>query len=167
MKNPRFIFGLFVILLGVSFLIDIPLFRFSLALLVMWLGFSIITGNNSHKRFIKKSENSENSINRVLIFSGIKQKALSDNFTKAELVVVFGGGELDLSQVKTKQKQVSIEVVAIFGGLKIIIPPSWQVNSEGMGILGGFNNQTQLKGAKKTTAIVEGVAIFGGVDISN
>jgi len=83
------------------------------------------------------------------------------------LVVVFGGGELDLSQVKTKQKQVTIEVVAIFGGLKIIIPPSWQVKSEGVGILGGFNNQAQLKGSKKTTAIIEGVAIFGGVDISN
>ena len=167
MKNPRFIFGLFVILIGVSFLIEIPLFRFALAFFVMWLGFSIITGSDAHKRIIKSSKNSEDSINRVLIFSAIKQKVLSNDFSKAELVVVFGGGELDLSQVKTKQKQVTIEVVAIFGGLKIIIPPSWQVKSEGVGILGGFNNQAQLKGSKKTTAIIEGVAIFGGVDISN
>lgn len=167
MSQSRFFFGILIILIGISLLVDFPLLRFAFPLLIIWLGIKMISRPVGKKSPTSTSENSENIINRVLIFSGIKQRVLSDDFQKAELVVVFGGGELDLSQAKTKQKQIEIEVVAVFGGMKIIVPKNWHVQSEGMGILGGFNNKTELSGTKKTTAKIDGVAIFGGVEVVN
>jgi predicted membrane protein len=166
MSQTRIILGLLVIVFGISLLIDIPVFKFAFAAIIIWIGFSIITGRSGHQKFLTQSENAEDSINRVLIFSGLNQKVKSDNFQKAEVVAIFGGGELDLSKVKTKQTNVPLEFVAIFGGLKVILPPTWQVQSEGVGILGGFNNQAQSQGTK-TKAIIKGVAIFGGVDITS
>lgn len=167
MSQSRLFFGLFIIAIGVSILIGFPLLKYAVPIIIIWIGIRMISSNSNRNSFVPSSKNSENKISRVLIFSGIKQRALSDDFQEAELVIVFGGGELDLSKAKTKQKQVAVEVVTIFGGLKITVPKDWHVQSEGMGILGAFENKTELTGTKKTTANVNGVAIFGGVEVVN
>jgi predicted membrane protein len=167
MKRSRLVLGVLVILIGLSFLIDIPIFKFAFALFVIWLGVRILTGSSGKTEFLSKSETAENSINRVLIFSGINQKLKSKDFQGGELVTVFGGGDLDLTESATKQDSLSLELVAIFGGIKVKLPESWNVNSEGVGVLGAFENRTKPGKEKGPTITIKGAAIFGGVEVVN
>jgi predicted membrane protein len=162
----RFLFGAFIILLGLGFLFDVNLLRFLIPLFLIIIGIRIITGNNRNWDMSKRSESKDDSFKRVAIFSPINERVSSDNFQRAEAVAVFGGGEIDLSQAKTKAKQVNLELVAVFGGLKVIVPKNWKVSSEGIGIIGGFSNNTKGDGAVVNVKL-EGVAIFGGVEVVN
>lgn len=163
--NGRVIIGSILILIGLSAVFDFPFFNLLFAGFIIWLGIKIISGSSD--QFRTSSETNDDQIKRVLIFSGIDQKVTSNNFTGGEIVAVFGGGDVDLSQVKTRSNKVELNFVTIFGGLKVKIPSSWSVNSEGMGILGGFNNRSKGEGKKVTVATIKGVAIFGGVEIVN
>lgn len=161
----RFIFGAFIILLGLGFLFDTNLIRFLLPLILIIIGLRIISGNNRNWDISKKSESKDDKFSRVAIFSPINEKITAENFQKAEAVAVFGGGEIDLSQSRTKAKNIELELVAVFGGIKVIVPTTWKINSEGVGILGGFTNNT--KGNGSVNVKLQGVSIFGGVEVVN
>lgn len=166
MNYSRLIIGAIIILIGINILFDIDIFRIIFPILLIWLGTRIIWGKESTS-FTTKSEAREDKIKRVLIFSGVRQKLLSEDFEGGEIVAIFGGAEIDLSRVKTKQKRIQLDLVAILGGIKITLPESWSVRSEGIGILGGFNNEAG-KDSKKTVEVeLKGVAILGGVDVVN
>ena len=166
MNYTRLIIGSIIILIGINILFDIDIFRILFPLLLIWLGARIIWGKDNSS-FTTQSESREDKLKRILIFSGVQQKVQSDNFEGGEIVTIFGGAEIDLSNAKTKQKQIQLDLVAILGGIKITLPPTWSVCSEGVGILGGFNNQAG-KDSKKTVEVnLKGVAILGGVDIVN
>ncbi len=142
MNQARSIVGILIILLGVSFIFNFPVFRIALAILVIWLGIRLLTGSPNQINFNNPSATVEDKIDRVLILSGINQVYKSQNF---------GGGQ----------------VIAIFGGLKLTVPQSWTIRSEGIGILGGFNNNTETKGKQPIEARIKGVAILGGVEVVN
>lgn len=164
--NARFVVGILIIILGISILFDLNLFKLILPLFLIWIGIQIISGKDMSHHEMKEA--SEDKIKRVLMFSGINQKIMTENFQGGEIVTVLGGGQIDLSEVKTKEKQITLELVAIMGGLEITIPKNWKVISEGVGILGGFDNQVKASEGKKTTDIyIKGVAVLGGVVIKN
>lgn len=167
MNNPRTIVGLIIMLAGVSALFEFPFFKILFACLLIYIGYRIITGAGRDWSYPRQTESKDDDLKQVFIFSGINKKILSSNFEKAEVVAVFGGGEVDLSGVKTDKKTIPMDFVAIFGGLKIILPKDWNVRSEGVGIVGGFTNKTTGVESGKVTAHVKGVAIFGGVEITD
>lgn len=167
MNKFRILLGLVIILLGISMLFGVNLLRYVFPLLLIWIGFYIISGKQGLPTFSSQEKSEEDQLNRVLIFSRINQRVLSDNFKKAEVVAIFGGGEIDLSQVKTKQEQVNLELVTVFGNLEIILPPEWQTQADGVGILGNFSSQAAAEKPIKTKAKIEGVAVFGRVLIKN
>jgi len=167
MNNGQIILGILLMIWGVSWLFGLSLFHVVIPLLLVWLGIRVITGKNSDAPWEKTEEGSSGIIKRVLIFSGLNKKFISKDFTGAEFLCIFGGGEIDLSSVETKSKKVTLDVTAIFGGLKITVPASWSIKSEGLGILGGFNNQTIPPSVAKVQVDLKGAAIFGGVDILN
>jgi predicted membrane protein len=108
-------------------------------------------------------------IDAVNIFGGSKQQVFSKNFKGGDVVSVFGGCDLNLTQADF-EGTVTIDVIAIFGGVKIIIPPSWVVKTELTPIFGGVDDKRSIspmgEGPHKIIKIT-GVAIFGGVDIRN
>ena len=165
--NPRLIIGILIILVGVSFLINFPVFKFAFALFIIWIGIKVLTGNREKFEFQSTGKTEEDEISRILVFSGINRRFLSKNFKGGEVVAIFGGGDIDLSEVDTKEKEITLDVVAIFGGLRVKVPDTWTIKSEGVGIIGGFNNNTKQKEKGTVTATVKGIAIFGGVDIVN
>jgi predicted membrane protein len=167
MNNRRLIFGFLVILTGISLLFNVNIFRFLIPLIIIILGLRIIMGGEEKKLSGKGARTSENSINRVVIFSGLNTKYQSEDFKGGSVVAVFGGGEIDLTEAKSQEKEVKLDVVAIFGGLKVRVPKNWQVNSEGVGILGAFENRTAREGPEQTRLRVEGVGILGGVEVTN
>jgi predicted membrane protein len=114
-------------------------------------------------------DNENDFIDAVNVFSGSKRQVYSKNLKGGDIVSVFGGCDLDLTQADF-QDNVSIDIVAIFGGVKLIIPPSWVVRSEISPIFGGLDDKravTPVTGEPIKIITIKGVAIFGGVSISN
>jgi predicted membrane protein len=163
--NSRIIFGTIVILVGVGFLFDFNILRFLIPVFLIFIGLQILTGR-SQPWNPSETTSREDVLERVAVFSGIKQRVTSENFKKAEIVAVFGSGEIDFSETKSKSKTIELDLVAVFGGVKVRIPQNWYVSSEGVGILGGFSDNTAA-GGKDVKCLVKGVALFGGVEIVN
>jgi len=119
----------------------------------------------SHQPIMDKSD----VIDSVSVFGGTSQKIFSKDLKGGEIIAVFGGSEINLTQADF-QGNIIIEVVAIFGGIKIILPPTWEIKSEVVAIFGGMDDKRAVMpfgdGSRKIV-IIKGVALFGGVDIRN
>jgi predicted membrane protein len=108
-------------------------------------------------------------LDSVNVFAGSHQNVYSKNFKGGDVIAIFGGCDLNLTQTDF-EGSIVIDVVAIFGGVKIIVPPSWEVKSEVTAVFGGMDDKRAVGPANellKKTLIVKGVALFGGVEIRN
>jgi predicted membrane protein len=118
---------------------------------------------------LPRNSSDHDVIDSVNVFSGAHQNMFSKNFKGGEVVAVFGGCDLNLTQADFKGT-IILDVVAIFGGVKIIIPPTWEVKSEVTAIFGGLDDKRALmpyNGEERKIVIIKGIALFGGVDIRN
>jgi predicted membrane protein len=162
-------------------MIDADVSRFFFPLLFTALGVYLIFSPKKHsfrrrKRMMQLDDagnptdgDSIDTIDSVNIFSGTHKRAFSKNLKGGDIVAVFGGCDLNLTQADF-QGTITIDIVAIFGGVKIIIPPTWQIKSELTAILGGMEDKTTVMpfGAEpEKILIIRGLALFGGVDIRN
>jgi len=104
------------------------------------------------------------------IFSGTKKVVLSKNFKGGEIVSVFGGCEIDLTQADMTSP-ADLEVTAIFGGATLIVPSNWAINhSETVTIFGGIGDKRRIApspDAPAKTLILRGTMIFGGMEIKS
>jgi predicted membrane protein len=101
------------------------------------------------------------------IFGGTKKKIISKNFKGGEIVTVFGGAEIDLSQAEISGPVV-LEMTQLFGGTKLIIPAHWHLQSEMVTILGGTEdkrNPSSFSSDPSKTLILHGTVALGGIDI--
>ena len=116
----------------------------------------------------KKTSNND-YLDSVNVFGGSHQTIYSKNFKGGEVVAVFGGCDLNLSQADF-EGEIIIDITAIFGGCKIILPAGWQVKQEVTAIFGGLDDKRSVvpnfEGPHKLV-IIRGIAMFGGVDIRN
>lgn len=121
------------------------------------------TGNTQGQPYYSGDEH----LDAVSIFGSVKKTIYSKNFQGGEIVNVFGGAEIDLTQADIKGR-VTIDVTQIFGGVKMIVPSHWTVVSDVAAIFAGFDDKRV-----KTTApldankvlVLSGTSIFAGVDI--
>jgi predicted membrane protein len=109
-------------------------------------------------------------LDSVNVFGGSHQRIFSKNFKGGDVIAIFGGCDINLTQADFNNT-ITLDVVAIFGGCKIIVPPGWEVKSEVTAIFGGMDDKRAVgpvstDGSRKIL-IVKGVALFGGVDIRN
>lgn len=108
-------------------------------------------------------------IESISFFSGNQHKVHSKNFKGGDVVAVFGGADINLTQ-SDFEGIVKIDIVAVFGGVKLVVPPGWEVRSEVAAIFGGIDDKRTLgvpAVEPRKILIIEGVALFGGVDIRN
>lgn len=162
----RWFIGLILIAIGLSSLFEINLFKFVFPVLMIWLGWMIISKDKNSHRTSDEREIASDSLNEVYIFSGTRKKIKSTDFNGGKAVAVFGGIELDLSETKTKSKSITMEMEAIFGGVRVRIPKNWEVDSVGMSaVMGGFDNRTDTEEKKDVKLLVSGAAVFGGIEI--
>ncbi|MDP2414773.1 LiaI-LiaF-like domain-containing protein [Daejeonella sp.] len=110
----------------------------------------------------------EDKIESVSIFGGVKKNIVSKDFQGGEIVNFFGGCEINLMQADIKGR-VKIEVVQVFGGTKIIVPANWTIHSEMVAIFGGIEDKRppQLNAIPDKILVIEGTSIFGGIDIKS
>ena len=119
------------------------------------------------------SESSEPRLNDVDIFWGTRRRILSKNFLGGEIVAIFGGFEIDLTQADFPGNEIAIDIVAIFGGGEIRVPVNWDVVVENVGIFGGSHNKTwhpeqpSAGGPPIKRLHIKGISIFGGITIKN
>jgi hypothetical protein len=141
-------------------------------------------GERMHKTWQNPANYSESGsprINEVNIFWGGKRRIVTKNFSGGEIVAIFGGFDIDLTESDMQGSQIEIEVVTIFGGGDIRVPRNWEVVMDAVGIFGGCSDRTYhpdppAPGATNPDGspvpqpkrlIVKGVAIFGGLNVKN
>ena len=101
----RIIIGVLLILIGISALTGLALFRFAFAAFIIVLGVHILMGREErHKKYHASSDElsttSDDLLNEVAIFSPLNKHVTSQVFKGGKVVVVFGGGDIDLSKAK-------------------------------------------------------------------
>lgn len=102
------------------------------------------------------------------IFGNVKKVIYSKDFKGGEIVSIFGGAEIDLSQADIKGPVV-LEIVSFFGGTKLIIPPHWEIRPEATAIFGGVEDKRlrQSITSPDKVLILQGTSIFAGIDIKS
>ncbi|MFI5131644.1 MAG: LiaF domain-containing protein [Chitinophagales bacterium] len=113
--------------------------------------------------------NDEDFVDSTAIFGGAKKNIISKNFKGGDLVNIFGGTDLDLTQADFTGTAV-IELTTIFGGTKLIIPTNWAIQSDAVIIFGGLEDKRKMPSVAENpdkTLVLKGTVIFGGIDIKS
>lgn len=104
------------------------------------------------------------------VFGGTEKIVLSKNFKGGDMVNVFGGSQINLTQADIHGKAV-LEVTCIFGGATLIVPPNWVVKSEAVTIFGGIGDKRRDIGnytdSETKLLILKGTVLFGGIEIKS
>lgn len=123
--------------------------------------------------FIPVSEESyseDDIIDTTSIFGGTKKVVLSKNFKGGDMVNIFGGSEIDLTQADVNGTAL-LEITAIFGGATLIVPSNWAVKSEAVTIFGGINDKRRNISSgteiKSKALVLKGTVLFGGIEIKS
>ncbi len=81
-------------------------------------------------------------------------------------LAIMGGIDIDLTQARFAEKDVTITVVAIMGGVDIVVPEGLTVVVNGAGIMGAFEDSARVTGPADGPIVrINGVALMGGVDV--
>ncbi|MDF2193041.1 LiaF domain-containing protein [Paraflavitalea sp. CAU 1676] len=106
------------------------------------------------------------ALNVVSIFGNVKKVMYTKDLKGGEIVSIFGGAEINLTQADFKGPIV-IEVVQVFGGTKLIVPPHWSIRSEAVAIFGGIEDKRppQPTTSSDKVLILQGTALFAGIEI--
>lgn len=175
-----------LVAIGLVFMVDEFFYGWSLKqyfwpILVIGVGLAMIFGRRNKKwdgskwkeEYIRYDETYNDSTDRldsVAIFGSVRKSVISKDFKGGEMVSVFGGSELNLSQAEFKG-QIVLEIVNVMGGTKLIIPSNWELHtSEVVSIFGGIEDkrvqQTSI-GNGENILILKGTNLFGGIEIKS
>jgi hypothetical protein len=166
-----------VILLVNNHIYDFNVFRYFWPIFVIGIGlFMILKSRRGSSaswgdNYPTAVTGSEDVLECVTIFGGVKKNIISKDFKGGEAVTVFGGTELNLMQADSPHKMV-LELVQVFGGTKLIVPPHWKIHTEEMvTIFGGLNDKRPIHAQpmidESKVLIIKGTCLFGGIDIKS
>jgi predicted membrane protein len=113
------------------------------------------------------SHTGDDYVDSVSVFGGVHKVIVSKDFKGGDMVNIFGGSELNLSQADIKGT-VILDVVQMFGGCKIIVPADWTIQSKMVSIFGGIEDKryaAMLKPNASKILVIEGTSIFAGIEI--
>lgn len=116
----------------------------------------------------QERKNPDNWLDVVTIFGNVKKLVYSKNFKGGDIVSIFGGAEINLTQADFNGSVV-IEMVQIFSGAKLIVPPHWQIRSEMVAVFGGIEDKRppQTNYDEDKVVILSGTTFFGGLEIKS
>ena len=127
------------------------------------------TVTNDTESSARASEINGDTVECISIFGGGSKVVYSENFKGGNLVSIFGGCEVNLSQSKLAVGENVIEVTAIFGGSTLIVPPDWKVELDILPVFGGFGDKRtkdpSLVVDEKKVLVIKGIVLFGGGEI--
>ncbi len=116
------------------------------------------------------SGSEDDYIDSTAVFGGNKKNIFTKNFRGGDVVNIFGGSELNLSQADIQGK-ATLEITAIFGGTSLIVPANWTVKSEAVTIFGGIQDKRPMPAINSEHSgkilVLKGTVLFGGIDIKS
>lgn len=81
-------------------------------------------------------------------------------------VAILGGVDIDLTQARFAEREVTITAVAVMGGIDIIVPDDVTVVVNGIGFMGAFEDNARIVGPPGGPVVkINGLALMGGVDV--
>jgi predicted membrane protein len=144
-------------------------------LLLVLIGLYIIFGRKGNFRHSTESaeagqlKNSNDYVESISIFGGSSKIVNSDNFKGGNIVSIFGGSEINLTNSKLAEGENNIEITAVFGGTTLIVPSDWNVELDVLPIFGGFGDKRMKDPNKKIQEgrklLIKGIVLFGGGEI--
>jgi hypothetical protein len=108
-------------------------------------------------------------INESVIFSGVNRKLMTKDFQGGKATVLFGGLDLDLTQVDFTGV-VTLDLEVGFGGVKLLVPPHWDVRTEVSNIAAGLEDKRMFREGGVDTnkvLILKGTLLFSGLEIKS
>ncbi|MGH3630060.1 MAG: DUF1707 SHOCT-like domain-containing protein [Sciscionella sp.] len=100
------------------------------------------------------------------VFGGFERKGSWVVPPTHNVVCIFGGGTIDMSEAHFAQQESVLNVFAWMGGAEIKVPSDVTVHVEGVGILGGFSHDSSTQPQPGAPVVrVRGLAIFGGISV--
>jgi predicted membrane protein len=172
------IVGIILILIGISALTGIPFFGFLFAVVLIAIGIRMIARRSVHSGWrwddyghdhdhnhTRKTASGERSIDEVAIFSPLNKSYATEHFKGGKIVMVFSGGEVNLTQIKTDETEIDLEISSIFSGIEIVVPRDWKVVSTANVFLGNVDTSAAQAGDGNITLIIHGEAVFGEIEV--
>ncbi|MBI2416708.1 MAG: hypothetical protein HYV28_02195 [Ignavibacteriales bacterium] len=158
-------FGIILIVIGGIFLLKrvFPGIYFNNEIIVPM----VLIGLGSLLIFRRKGN--KDRLDEVAIFGGGERYVQSDNFVGGNILAVFGGMEIDLTECKLGPGENVLDIVAIFGGCEIRVPQDWKIVIDVVPIFGGFSQKFRrdpnLVQDPTKVLKIKGVVIFGGGEL--
>jgi predicted membrane protein len=116
----------------------------------------------------KEEPSKEDMIESISLFASVKKNVVSKNFKGGEVVNIFGGSEINLSQGDF-EGNINLEITQVFGGTRLIVPSNWEIKSDLVTVFGSVEDkrpvQPVVSTEPKKILMLTGVTFFGGIDI--
>lgn len=108
-------------------------------------------------------------LDEFVVMGSLRAQSCSQHFQGGDVMVLFGGCHLDLTEAALAANRVELNVRALFGGIEVRVPEGWSVLSQGTGLLGAFEDKTRHRPEvdPPKRLLVRGFAVFGGVELKN
>lgn len=146
-------------------LITSPYDRAFWPLILVITGGYIIFGSLNHNPKTPKQKYSKNSKNYFGIFSEVEDKIKTKSFKGADVYCIFGGAELDLTELELKSDAV-LNVYCIFGGATIRVADKYNIVYNSTAILGENENKaTTSNDEDRNNLIINCISFCGGTEI--
>jgi predicted membrane protein len=166
------IVGIILILIGLSALTGIPFFGIIFAIFLIAIGVRMISRRSvrggwhwDDRGYGAKTASGSRTIDEVAVFGPLNRSYSTEHFNGGKIVMVFSGGEIDLSQVKTDLTEIDLEISSVFSGAGLIIPKDWKIKSNANIFLGGVDTSKAQGGDGNVTLVIHGEAVFGGIEV--
>jgi len=164
------IVGIILICIGVTALTGIPLFGFFFAIILIYIGIRMISRRSASSTWHwddcqSKTPSGERSIDEVAVFSSLNRSYPTEHFKGGKIVMIFSGGEIDLTQAKVNGSEIYLDVSSVFSGIRITVPKDWKVISTANVFLGNVDTHAVHGGDGTVTLHLYGEAVFGEIEI--
>jgi predicted membrane protein len=168
------IIGIILICIGVTALTGIPVFGFFFAVILIYIGIRMISRRSVRSGWHwddyncdhgTKTPSDERSIDEVAVFSPLNRSYATEHFKGGKIVMVFSGGEIDLTQAKADANEIHLEVSSVFSGVHITIPKDWKVVSTANVFLGNVDTSAAQGGDGTVILHLHGEAVFGEIEV--
>jgi cytochrome c-type biogenesis protein CcmH/NrfF len=142
-------------------------------LFVVLFGALLLVGRSrrARSRSVSVSEGDAGDVTLVSLFSGSERRVTGPGFRGGDVLVAFGGAELDLRDADAPDRPATVECLVLFGGAELYVPDDWNVDLDVLPLFGGVDDQRTRPPGDDTDAgadlVVTGIALFGGVSVSH
>lgn len=138
-------------------------------LLVVLLGLLLIVSRSRRRQRIRLEGSDTGELAVVSVFGSDDRRFVTDRFTGAELIAIFGDARLDLRETSVPAPPAIVETAVIFGDAELRVPEGWDVRVETLTIFGETTDRRARDTSDHTgddpELIVTGVTLFGNFEI--